>query len=418
MVDTFEWYVGIDWGKEHHQFCLITAAGDVRGSRSVAHTVTGVHDAMQWIHEQTGAPALQVAVALETPRGILVDVLLEAGFPAFALNPKQLDRFRDRFTAAGAKDDRRDAHALADGLRTDRRAFRQVRPDTPVILQLRELRELFEELGIEERRLTSRLREQLYRVDAAWLTLSPAADDPWLWEVLASSPHPDAWRDLARRRITPVLRRHRIRRVTTDAVVAALRQPRLTARAGVADAVATRLTALIPQLRLIHQQRLTTQAQMDRVLEQVADAAAAACEPGEHHDVQILRSLPGLGRLGIATMLTDAAGAVADRDYRTLRAYGGAAPVTKRSGKRLRVVQMRYACKGTLRAALYHWARISVQHDAAARRYYDALRRRGHSHGRSLRSVADRWLRILTAMLTSRTLYDPARFDRAVAALA
>jgi len=32
-----------------------------------------------------------------------------AGFVVHAINPKQLDRFRDRFSPAGAKDDRRDA---------------------------------------------------------------------------------------------------------------------------------------------------------------------------------------------------------------------------------------------------------------------------------------------------------------------
>jgi hypothetical protein len=37
----------------------------------------------------------------------------------FSINPKQLDRFRDRHTVAGAKDDQRDAFVLADSLRTD-----------------------------------------------------------------------------------------------------------------------------------------------------------------------------------------------------------------------------------------------------------------------------------------------------------
>jgi hypothetical protein len=31
----------------------------------------------------------------------------------FSINPKQLDRFRDRHTAAGAKDDSRDAYVAA-----------------------------------------------------------------------------------------------------------------------------------------------------------------------------------------------------------------------------------------------------------------------------------------------------------------
>jgi transposase len=116
-----------------------------------------------------------------------------------------------------------------------------------------------------------------------------------------------------------------------------------------------------------------------------------------------------------ATMLTEATGPLADRDYDTLRAHAGAAPITKRSGKRTLVVQMRYACKRRLRQALYHWSRTSIQHDEAARDYYDALRTRGHRHARALRSVGDRWLRILIAMLMTRTLYDPSRFVRTVA---
>ena len=38
---------------------------------------------------------------------------MERGFKVHAINPKQMDRFRDRFTLAGAKDDSRDAEVMA-----------------------------------------------------------------------------------------------------------------------------------------------------------------------------------------------------------------------------------------------------------------------------------------------------------------
>ena len=41
--------------------------------------------------------------------------MIDRGFAAYTINPKQLDRLRDRFSVAGAKDDRRDAYVLADG---------------------------------------------------------------------------------------------------------------------------------------------------------------------------------------------------------------------------------------------------------------------------------------------------------------
>jgi transposase len=415
VSDTFAWYVGIDWGSAEHHLCLVDATGQVCGTRTVAHTADAVYAALQWVREQTGAAPEAVAVGLETPRGVLVDTLIEHRFAVFALNPKQLDRFRDRFTAGGAKDDRRDAQAVADALRTDRRAFRAVRPDDAPVIHLRELCRMVDELHVEEGRLANRLREQLYRVDAAWLTLSPAADEPWLWTVLADPPHPDAWRQLPRRRLTSALRAHRIRRLTADAIVTTLRQPRLSVAAGVGDAVATRIAALVPQLVLVHQQRTASERQIDRLLETLAPADAPPGEPHEHRDVEILRSLPGVGRMVTATMLAEASGPLAARDYATLRAYTGAAPITKRSGKRVFFVQMRYACKPCLRQALYHWARTSIQHDHAARAYYDALRARGHRHARALRSVADRWLRILIAMLTTRTLYDPSRLRSSAA---
>jgi transposase len=415
QVTTFAWYVGIDWGGQEHVVCLLNARAQVQGTRTVAHTAEAIHAAVQWLLAQTGAPPAAIAIGIETPRGALVDTMLEQGFAVFAINPKQLDRFRDRFTVAGAKDDSRDAHVVADSLRTDPRAFRRVQPDDPQIIQLRELSRIAEELQVEEGRLANRLREQLYRVDAAWLTLSPAADEPWLWAILAQTPDPQAWATMPRRRITLALRAHRIRRVTVDDVVHAVRQPRLTVAAGVTDAVALRIASLVPQLVLVHEQRTTTERRIDRVLEHLAAADPAAGESPEHRDVEILRSLPGVGRMVTATMLTEATGPLAQREYATLRAYTGAAPVTKRSGKRTWIVHMRYACKRRLRDALYHWSRVSIQRDAAARAYYAALRARGHGHARALRSVADRWLRILVAMLKTRTLYDASRLAPAEA---
>ena len=49
----------------------------------------------------------------------MVETLIERGFDVHAINPKQMDRFRDRFSLAGAKDDSRDAEVMASSLRTD-----------------------------------------------------------------------------------------------------------------------------------------------------------------------------------------------------------------------------------------------------------------------------------------------------------
>ena len=107
----------------------------------------------------------------------------------------------------------------------------------------------------------------------------------------------------------------------------------------------------------------------------------------EQRDVTILRSLPGVGRIVLATLLAEATDALRRRDYHALRSLSGVAPVTKRSGKS-KIVLMRQAAHVRLRNAVYHWARTAVQHDQRSRVKYAALRARGHGHGRALRSIA------------------------------
>ncbi len=56
--------------------------------------------------------------------------------------------------------------------------------------------------------------------------------------------------------------------------------------------------------------------------------------------------------------------------------------------------------------AVYHWIRVAVQHDPVSRAKYQAPRARGHTHGRTLRSVADRLLAVAWAMLRAGRLFD------------
>ena len=86
--------------------------------------------------------------------------------------------------------------------------------------------------------------------------------------------------------------------------------------------------------------------------------------------------------------------------------------MTKRSGKTC-IVVMRYAAQARLRQPVFHWARVAVMHDPTSRSRYEALRARGHSYGRALRSVADRLLGVACVLLQRQALFDPAHDKRA-----
>ena len=73
---------------------------------------------------------------------------------------------------------------------------------------------------------------------------------------------------------------------------------------------------------------------------------------------------------------------------------------------------MRRGCNPRLRHALYHMARVAVQRAGYFARLYAALKAKGQRHGRAMRSIGDRLLRMLVAMLRDRTCYDASRIRR------
>jgi transposase len=88
------------------------------------------------------------------------------------------------------------------------------------------------------------------------------------------------------------------------------------------------------------------------------DGPSRLAESNLLRDAAILASLPGNGRIVLATLLAEGWEALQRRDYRALRTLCGAAPVTKRSGKSC-IVTRRLACNPRLQNALYHWARVA-----------------------------------------------------------
>jgi transposase len=408
MTDQKHWYAGVDWASESHLVFLTDAEGHKIAEREFKHSGEGLAEMAAWLMATSGAPeAAQILVAIEVPHGPVVETLMERGFEVHAINPKQMDRFRDRFTMAGAKDDSRDAEVMASALRTDPHCLRRLAPADPTVIELREWSRIAEDLGVEHTRLTNRVRDQLWRYFPAILELDNDLGAEWLLDLLQLAPTPDKAARLRETAIAKLLKRHRIRRFDAAHVLRTLRTQPLSLAAGTTTAASAHVATLIARIRLVNQQLKQAQRQIDVLIARLAPTEEA--EPGQRkqHDAEILASLAGVGRIVLATLLAEGSDPLQRRDYPALRCLTGVAPVTRRSGKS-RVVVRRYACNPRLANAVYHWARVAVQHDPTSRAKYAALRSRGHNHARALRSVADRLLNVACAMLRAGTTFDPS----------
>ena len=103
MSASYELLIGIDWATQVHQVCVVARDGAVVEECGVEHTAQGIQTFVDRILNRVGGHGEHIAVAIETPRGALVETLVERGLHVYALNPMQLDRFRDRHTVAARR---------------------------------------------------------------------------------------------------------------------------------------------------------------------------------------------------------------------------------------------------------------------------------------------------------------------------
>ena len=404
-------YVGIDWGSRVHAVCVLGSQRERLLEQEVEHEGTAVRKFVEQLVELVDGDVNRIVAGMEAPHGTMVEALLDQGAQVFSISPRQLDRFRDRYSPAGAKDDALDAYVIADTLVSDRKFYRRIKLPEPDLIRLRQLSRTYDSLTIQARALGSQIVDQLNRYYPQLLRLSDRWHElAWLWALFEAAPTPHQAVSLHPAAVKKVLKNHHVRRYEPAEVLAALRREPLHVAPGVAEAAAEHVETLLPILRVVHQQRSACSQQMKRLLEQASRSGEDNPER-PHRDAALLLSLPGMGIHNGAAMLAEASTALQQRDYQSLRKLCGIAPVSERTGGRNKrpKVKIRRACSPRLREATYHWARVATQHDVRARAHYATLRSKGHTHGRALRGVADRLLKLLISMLTSGQLYDPAR---------
>ncbi len=402
-MNEFEFFAGVDWGREFHQAALVDGRGKLVAERSFNHNGKGLSGLAEWIEKNAGGGA--VAVGIEIPHGPVVETLMERGLAVYSINPKQLDRFRDRHSPAGAKDDRLDAFVLAVSLITDRHCYRHLQPCPALLVELRELNRTVTDLTAERVALTNRIQQLLWRYFPQFLELTKDFSKIWVMRLWRMAPTPAHARQLKKKSVEKLLKKGRVRRIGAEAVLETLRRPPIQVAPGTENAVCASLRVAFSQLELNLQLADELNQRIDELIAELGEAPED--EPGIdwQRDVTILSSIPGVGRIVLATLLAEAWGPLQRRDLAALRSLCGVAPVTRRSGKSKLVIR-RLACNDRLRNAVHYWAQVAAQHDPVSKAKYNTLRARGHSHGRALRSIGDRLLGVACKMLENQTEFD------------
>jgi transposase len=387
---------GIDWASDHHDVALIDPEGIKLGRRRISDDAAGLGE-LAALFAAHGAGPGTVKIAIETERGLLVASLRAAGYEIYPINPKAVDRYRDRHRLARGKSDAADAMVLAHILRTDAHLHRPLPADSPAARAIEVLARACQDLIWSRQHEVNRLRSLLGGYYPAALAAFPDLTTRTAMSVLAAAPTPDRAARLTIKDLLDLLatagrgRRHsEARRLAAVFAAVQMRQP-----AEVEQAMGAAATAIIGSITAMSAGLATLQQQIDQSFEQ-------------HPDAAIYHSMPALGPILSARVLGEFGD---DRtrwpDPASRRAYAGSAPITRASGKK-RLVLARSIRNKRLYDATRWWAFAALSVLPGARAYYDQRRAAGDGHEAALRRLASKLIGQLHHCLQHRVPYDEA----------
>jgi len=202
-------FVGDDWAEDHHDIELQDEQGRVLARARVPEGIAGITRLHALIGQFAGPGTEpgEVAVGIETDRGLWVTALRAAGYTVYAINPRQVARYRERHGTSGAKSDKGDSHILADMVRTDSHQLRPVAGDSPEAEALKVAARAHQTLIWERSRHLLRLRAALREYFPAALEAFDDLAAPDTLELLAMAPDPASAARLTAGQITAALTR-------------------------------------------------------------------------------------------------------------------------------------------------------------------------------------------------------------------
>ena len=388
------YYLGVDWADKSHQLYVSDESGRKIKEQEVQQTLDELAELGRWLDEsrQNG---IELWAAIEKPHGRIVEFLLDHGVMVYPINPKALDRARDRFRMSPSKSDSFDARVLAEFLRTDHAHLRALEPDSVAAQELKMLTRDHQRLGRQKTRLVNQIKITLKEYYPRALEVFEDLETQIALDFLKTYATPQALAKLTRRSwMRFATREHRLGEARAKELWDKLNQPQLAVPEHVVRAKAKLLRALVVQLE-------ASIKAVDSSNEDVQSFFAAM--PA----AELAKTLPG-GKSGttIATIWAELGDAQSRwTSFRHLQAEAGAVPVTKSSGKS-RVVQFRFACNKHLRHAMDWFSFNSLSRCEWAKKYYRDQRAKGHNKHQALRALGAKWLKIICVMWRDHKPYD------------
>ena len=399
-----QYFIGIDRSDTTIDICTLNQASKTIKQAKINSSPESLQ---QWVNQliQQLKEQETIALCIEQPCQNLVNFFSQ--FPQLVIyleNPSVIKKYRESLSPSRAKDDKRDAAAIAQYIFERHLRLEPYSDNDPLCSQIATLVEKRRQLvGIRtslSNKLTQALKEyfpQALELIGKHIYSPLSCNFLTKWSSL---------QDLQKARSATVLKFYHIH------------NSRSTKRNESRMQLIEQAIPLCTDLELIETYKLLVESLVKNIqqiqssinrFEQVIEEKSQ-----QHEDFKLYINLPGAGPCFAARLLAFMG---SDRDaYQSASAIqknSGVAPVTKQSGK-MHFVHRRYACNKFSRQTFVEWAGLTLSKSLWAKAFYLQQKAKGHRHQSILRSLAYKWQRILFRCWKNREHYDENKYIKAL----
>jgi transposase len=394
-------YVGLDWADKKHDVCIQASGQTKREFKVIEHSPESIDC---WVKSLYKKYKGKIAIAVELDKGPVIFALQKYPFvTVFPIHAATLAKYRETFTASGAKNDPRDAEIALELLLNYPEKFKPLERQGDTVRKLEILVEKRRGLVDDKRRFVNQLICALKHYYPQTLDWFSHRNTELFCDFIVRWPTLQQFKRAHEQTIRRFFKSYGGQSMVN--INYRLEQRKNAMHLTEDAAVIEPYQLLAKSLASLIKASTIAIREFDKQIAKLFH---------ESEDSKIFESLPGVGIcLGPRLLVVFGEDRSRFNNACDLQAYTGVAPVTVSSGQKT-WIHWRWQCAKFVRQTIIEWSEKSVRSSYWASLYYEQQRAKGNSHQAAVRALAFKWIRIVFKCWKDKKPYDETKYLKAL----
>ena len=389
------WFLGIDVSKETFDACCINSQGERVFSVSTSMNRKGFEELVKQF-SSLSIPQESLLVGMESTACYHINLysfLVSSGFTVIVMNPLLISNFV-KLQLRKTKTDKKDAFVIAQFLLLYRDSLSQTIVSSD-ISDLRDLSRQRESLVDQMSSVKSEIK-RLLTITFPELEQIAGVFTKSMLRLLCQYPSAASMRQLKRSQIAKILIPGSYGKQSPASVERILK----AAQGSVGTSSPTK--------EIILKQKASLLMQLEQHLQELTDMLIELCQAKIQQDMDILTSMKGIGKNTAMNFLIEMGGDIKQfESHKKLIAMAGLDPALYQSGKIDRKGKISKRGNRHLRRVIWLMTTKVIQFNERFKQYYLKRTNDGLPYKMAVLATAHKLIRVMFAMLTNKTLFNP-----------